>query len=170
MNQTPIIVLVALALAAIVALAAGRVWAAAGRGSGLARLRSLLPSSPQWASRPAAAPRQHPTGGSSAMQSLLERGRAGMLVLALIGLLVVFLLLQGLGALRPGQTAPSGEFVVRIAPFSVEGGDARTGEIVAEQLRAELGSRAGQPVNFGLLRGAITSPEEAAEAARDSGA
>src|SRR5918997_2022641 len=40
-----------------------------------------------------------------------SRGRGGMLVLALIFLIAVYLVLRSLGALRPGRVAPSGEFV-----------------------------------------------------------
>ena len=170
MNQTPIIVLAAIVLAVIVAIAAVQVSGVKSWRDVPNALRALARRRPRWGSPTLAAARRRPTPTTQYRRWLASRGQAGMLVLALIGLLVLFLLLQNVGALRPGRAAPSGEFVVRIAPFTVEGGDARTGETVAEQLRAELGARAGQPVNLGLLRSPITSPEEAIAAARANGA
>lgn len=93
-----------------------------------------------------------------------------MIVLALIFVLAAFVVLINLGALQPGRVAPSGEFVVRIAPFNVEGGDARAGAIVADQLVAALQSRLTTAANLGRLRSAIASPEAALEAARVNGA
>ncbi|HZG69509.1 MAG TPA: tetratricopeptide repeat protein, partial [Herpetosiphonaceae bacterium] len=98
------------------------------------------------------------------------RGGPGLIALALIGLLAALLLLMNYGALRPGQAAPSSAFVVRIAPFEVEGGDRRTGQIVAEQLRAELEERLTTAVDLDILHGPVGSPEAALEAARDAGA
>ena len=99
-----------------------------------------------------------------------SRGRLGTLLLALIAFLAALLVLMNVGALRPGRVAPSGEFVVRIAPFAVEGGDERTGTVVADQLRLALGERLTTAANIAVLRDPVTSPEQAAAAARQSGA
>lgn len=98
-----------------------------------------------------------------------SRGRSGLLVLALIALLLALLVLINLGALQPGRAAPSGEFVVRIAPFVVAG-DARTGAIVADQLRTELARRLTTGANVAVLRDPVATPEAALEAARTNGA
>lgn len=108
--------------------------------------------------------------GRQALPWYRTRGRPGMFALGLIGFLGVLLLLMNLGVLRFGQAAPSGAFVVRIAPFEVQDGSPRTGMIVATQLRDELKRRLTTPVDVDVLRQQVTSPEAALEAAQQSGA
>jgi tetratricopeptide (TPR) repeat protein len=91
-------------------------------------------------------------------------------VLALIALLVPLLVLIDRGALGPRRVAPSAAFVVRIAPFTVEGGDARAGAIVADQLRTELADRLTTATDLAVLRKTVTTPEEALATARENGA
>ena len=107
---------------------------------------------------------------SSKQPWYLSRGRPGILALALIALLGITILLITFGALQPGQTAPSNEFVVRIAPFTVDGQSDRTGMIVAEQLGDELSQRMTMPVNISVLDIEVTSPDAAEAAARRNGA
>ncbi len=130
--------------------------------------RSPVPALPG-RSRPSSAGSSYPPS-SEPPPWIAARGRAGIVVLALIILLALSVMLLNLGALQPGRVAPSDEFVVRIAPFTVEGGDTRTGAIVAEQLRSALAQRLTTAVNLAVLRSPVMSPEAAAEAARQNGA
>lgn len=95
-----------------------------------------------------------------------SRGRSGYAVIALIGIVLVWLLLNNLGVLTRAPVAPPGDFVVRIAPFQSSGDDQRQGTIVAEQLLDQLKRRVTTPMNIGVLSSPIASAAEAAEIAR----
>jgi tetratricopeptide (TPR) repeat protein len=97
-----------------------------------------------------------------------SRGRAGTIVLALIVLIALLLILANLGVFNPRATAPAGEFVVRVAPFSSSGEDQRQGAIVAEQLIARFKERVTTPMNVGVLPAPLASPGEALELARSN--
>ncbi len=91
---------------------------------------------------------------------LAARGRSGMLVMALIAVVAIWLIASlVLGdSTRPG---PASEFVVRVAPFVVEGGDERSGLLLAEQLRDQLANQMQTSVNLAVIEDRVTTPEEA---------
>ncbi|CAA9368008.1 MAG: hypothetical protein AVDCRST_MAG93-8149, partial [uncultured Chloroflexia bacterium] len=120
--------------------------------------RTLGRARPQLAS-PRARPLP-PTTESPFSHWLVSRGRSGVLVLALIALASVWLVVD----LVSGDTvrpAPAAEFVVRVAPFVVEGGDERAGRLLAEQVRDELAAQMRTAVNLGVVPDAVTGPDEA---------
>lgn len=100
---------------------------------------------------------------------LTSRGRPGMIILALIGLLALWLVLANLGLLHSGSTVQAGAFVVRVAPLLSTGQDQRQGMIVAEQLVDALKQRVTTPMNVGVLRQPVASAQEALAAAQAEG-
>ncbi len=100
----------------------------------------------------------------------VSRGRPGLMILGLIGLVLLWLILSNLGLLQTNSPIPPGTFVVRIAPLLSSSSDPRQGTLVAQQLAAGLKGHVGTPMNIGLLSDAVASPDEALAAARRSGA
>lgn len=95
-----------------------------------------------------------------------SRGRPGLIILALIFAIALWLVLQNLGLLTAAPPVASGEFVVRIAPFRSTAEDQRQGEIVADQLLQGIKSRVTTPMNVGVLTQPITSAQQALEQAQ----
>ncbi len=111
------------------------------------------------------------TSGRAVPPWYLSRGPVGTIVLALIGLCLLFLFFRFVGSSTTAVSAPKGSFVVRIASFVVSDGDQNTGAIVADQLLQSLAQHSDVPMNLGRITNAtITTPEAALAAARQSGA
>ncbi len=99
-----------------------------------------------------------------------SRGQAGLGVLALIAVAVVFLILSAIGTFAPRPVPPPDTLVVRIAAFTVDGDDQRTGVTVAAQLAEQLRSRSGATLDVVALKTPLASPEAAAALAAETGA
>jgi tetratricopeptide (TPR) repeat protein len=90
-----------------------------------------------------------------------------MVVLLLIAVVGVWLVASLVGPTTP-RPAPAAEFVVRVAPFVVEGGDERAGQLLAQQVRDELATHMRVPVNLGVIHDAVAGPDDAAAIASAS--
>ncbi|GAC1546256.1 MAG: hypothetical protein NVS2B7_21320 [Herpetosiphon sp.] len=95
-----------------------------------------------------------------------SRGPAGIAILVVILLLLVFAVLRLPRTVTTGRSSSAASFVVAVASFTVSGGAPGTGVTVADQLLRTLPLQTKTPATFVRVAEAVTTPDAALIAAQ----